>query len=863
MQASGRDSSRHHPSLSCAGVPDGCAEGNDYRVHVMHGDRSPLDVLGLLPQEPLRVDATTYSAVSLTGWRPFGLPITSSIDYDAAASRGTSHGLSVRRVSESHAALVNDLTKRNSSSLLTSSLQEFTDRGMLWSDFVVSGDDAHVEHQKHVTTANIEEKCVWTVPASARRCVLPGEGVGIAPTRPKNSTRAATLSDLQREFVSVSTTQGADNDAATVNVEDSNGGSVTCMKDVLNDAAFVMSSSSSSSSENSLLTERAAAPFPANNSERLDIARRRKRGVFGLFGTIGRGYFESFSRMFRRNQVLLEAFLERVLQSNQDLFPKEIDFIDFLRQGPRTPDEQFFMDPLISWPLHLLYEVSCFYVTAKLHGYHDTFETIRQQGGLFASGKGIFAALAVATSPTEEELVHHASRMYRATFFVGLVYSKMEKRLQMHLEKSLRRSFALLLVNISTISLQLLLDEVNKVGFGSGNCDGWCDRNKCCVIPMSKLEMTRIISTHSAIVCGHPLDLERLITILLCYAESTGVRLHMEYLLTTVPENSTFYNQRQHLEVLQMWKDNGVELEESKLQLTLYSPVDGQPWKGSSTCTLADCIASTATCSSQDLTYSLQHMRGGDVLLDFSCTTPCMSQLIAWTRRNITVLSEPADCVSISVFPSPRRSPEDGIIRETLARCARINTVLQNMKWEGKPYRACVLDLTTSFVDLGLLISSEEFLKTYSGVSYLKGSTTVRKFPGVSTTRYHQHELSADVRPNSGKDMAMNSHSDDLFCAAGGHSASAATGNIRHVIQPNEKFPFVVDIYQDSPVVRYYEMQSKGFLTRGAVEFTQRLSLCTGIAFPPHTLLMCPTVLALMELWDTYGFLRHNISDDE
>ncbi|KAF8281346.1 hypothetical protein TcBrA4_0090470 [Trypanosoma cruzi] len=860
MHASGRDGSRNHPSQSFAGVPDGCAESNDYRANFMHADRSPLEVMGQLPREPLRLDATNYSALSRTGWRPFGLPITSSIEYDAVASRGTSHGISVRRVSESHAALVNDLTKRNSSSLLTSSMQNLTDRGMLWSDLFAFGDDAQVEHQKHVTKVNIEGKCLWTAPFSARRCVLPGAEVAIVPARPKKFTRAATLSDLQREPATVSTTQGADNDAATTNFDDSNRGSVSCMRDVLNDAASVMSSFSS---ENSLLTQRVATPFSANISQRLDIARRRKRGVFALFGTIERGYFESFSRMFRRNQLLLEVFLESVLKSNQDLYPKEIDFLDFLRQGQRTPDEQFFMDPLISWPLHLLYEVSCFYVSAKLHGYHDTFETIRQQGGLFASGKGIFAALAVAMSPTEEELVHHASRMYRATFFVGLVYSKMEKRLQTHLENSPQRSFALLLVNISTISLQLLLDEVNKVSFGSGNCDGCCDRNKCCVIPMSKLEMTRIISSHSAIVCGHPLDLERLSTVLVCYAESTGVRVHMEYLLTTVPENSTFYNQWQHLELLQMWKDNGVELEDSKLQLTLYSPVDGQPWKNSSKCTLADCIASTTTCSSQDLTYSLQHMRGGDVLLDFSGATPCMSQLIAWTRRNITVLSEPADCVSINVFPSPRRSPEDGIIRETLARCARINTVLQNMKWEGKPYRACVLDLTTSFVDLGLLISSEEFLKTYSGVSYLRGSTTVRKLSGVSTTRYHQHELSVDVRSNSGKDMAMNSHDDDLFCAAGGHSASAATGTIRHVIQPNEKLPFVVDIYQDSPVVRYYEMQSKGFLTRGAVEFTQRLSLCTGIAFPPHTLLMCPTVLALMELWDTYGFLRRKISDDE
>ncbi|ESL06639.1 hypothetical protein TRSC58_05684 [Trypanosoma rangeli SC58] len=857
------DNPDHHPSEDHARMPCGSAGDSDYRDQVMYGDPTSLDLTGLPLRGSLRADANACAADSSSWWGLFGLPTTSSTPSGAASCHVMSRGPSVRRAAESHTAIVTDFSNSVPCPLLTAGVRESTVGEPPLSDVAGLGNDVEASYRKQLAATNAEEKLDSAVPAHVGRCASPGVSVGRASSRPLQSTAPdAVLSALQSESVKASSMKSAGHDASKLSIGDSHDENFLCLHDVLKGSALAMSSPSA---EEVLQPQRTAPVFPAEDAQRTDVSRHRKHGLFGLFGLFGtmdRGYFEAFIGMFRRNQILLEGFLERVLQSKPDLYIAEIGILDILRLKQGAPDDQFFTDPLISWPTHVLYEVSCFYVTAKKRGYHNIFEAMRRQGGVFASGKGLFAALAVAMSPTEEELVHHTTQMCQAACIVGLVYSKLEKQLQVQVKKCALRSFSLLLANISTISLQLLLDEVNKLDFGSKGRDGGCGDNTSHCIPMSRLELVRIISSHSAIVCGHPLDLERLSTLLLRYADATGVLVQMEYLMTTVPENSPFYNTWQHLELLQLWKESGVELDAAKLQLTLYSPVDGQPWNKFTTCALSNRVAVAVTYALQDLTCSLQHMRSGDVLLDLSAAAPCMSQLIVWTRKNITMLLQPADCVSNCIFPSPRRSPEDGVLCSTLAGCARVNTIMQSMQWEGKPRQARVLDLTMNFVDLGLLVSAEEPSKA-SADSQWNGRTSERKFTCASTTRSPQHGTLTNVLLRPGEHTALSAKNDALFSALGGSSAADAAMPNHYIALPHEKLPGALDIYYESPVIRYYEMQCNCFLTRGAVEFTHRLSLCTGIALPPHTLLMCPTLLSLMELLDTYAFLRHKTRDED
>ncbi|RNF08085.1 hypothetical protein TraAM80_02997 [Trypanosoma rangeli] len=863
MHACERDDPDHHPNEDRAPMSCGPAGSSDYRGQAMYGDPTSLDMMGLLPRGSLRADANACAADSSSGWRLFGLPIASSTLSGTASCHEMLRGPSVQRATESHTAIVTDFSNSVPCPLLTASVHEMTVGEPPLSDVTVLGDDVKASYWKQLAATNAEEKLDSTVSAHVAPCASPGVNVGRAPSQPPQSTAPeAVLSVLQCESVKASSMKSVEHDASKLSISDSHEENFLCLHDVLKGSALAMSSPSAEE----VLQPQRTAPVPSTKAtQRMDISRHRKHGLFGLFGLFGtmdRGYFEAFIRVFRRNQILLEGFLERVLQSKPDLYIAEIGILDILRLEQGAPDDQFFMDPLISWPTHVLYKVSCFYVTAKKCGYHNTFEAMRRQGGVFASGKGLFAALAVAMSPTEEELIHHTAQMCQAACIVGLVYSKFEKQLHVQVKQCALRSFSLVLANISTISLQLLLDEVNTLNFRPKSRDGGCGDNTSHGIPMSRLVLARVISSHSAIVCGHPLDLERLSTLLLRYADATGVLVQMEYLLTTVPENSPFYNTWQHLELLQLWKESAVELDAAKLQLTLYSPVDGQPWNEFTTCALADRVAVAVTYALQDLTCSLQHMRSGDVLLDFSAAAPCMSQLIAWTRKNITMLLQPADCVSSCIFPSPRRSPEDGVLCSTLAGCARINTIMQSMQWEGKPRQARVLDLTMNFVDLGLLVSAEELSKASAG-PHLKCRAGERKLPRTSTIRSPQRGTLMDVVLGPGEDVELSAENDALFSALGVSSAAAAAMPKHYITLPHEKLPGVLDIYYESPAIRYYEMQCNCFLTRGAVEFTRRLSLCTGIALPPHTLLMCPTLLSLMELLDTYAFLRHKARYEE
>ncbi|CAD2222763.1 hypothetical protein AGDE_14459 [Angomonas deanei] len=79
-----------------------------------------------------------------------------------------------------------------------------------------------------------------------------------------------------------------------------------------------------------------------------------------------------------------------------------------------------------------------------------------------------------------------------------------------------------------------------------------------------------------------------------------------------------------------------------------------------------------------------------------------------------------------------------------------------------------------------------------------------------------------------------------------------------YVIQPNAHYQGVINVFQVSPLIHYYEMQFGSVLKEGAVLFALLLRKKTGMDFPPYTLLVCPTVFALLEMWDGFEFVKNS-----
>lgn len=65
----------------------------------------------------------------------------------------------------------------------------------------------------------------------------------------------------------------------------------------------------------------------------------------------------------------------------------------------------------------------------------------------------------------------------------------------------------------------------------------------------------------------------------------------------------------------------------------------------------------------------------------------------------------------------------------------------------------------------------------------------------------------------------------------------------------------MINVYQVSPLIKYYEMQFGCVMREDAIHFMSLLRAKTNIDFPLYALLMCPTVFALLELWDGYEFI--------
>ncbi|CAG9570265.1 conserved hypothetical protein [Leishmania major strain Friedlin] len=458
---------------------------------------------------------------------------------------------------------------------------------------------------------------------------------------------------------------------------------------------------------------------------------------------------------------------------------------------------EFFTDAVNSWPLHMLYLTCCFYVTACERGF-DALAAALCKGGIFCSGKGLFAALAVSMAQSEEDLIRSTACMYRAAFYTGVLMRKRHQHFETETRLTANGGFTLLVVNIPIITLRRLVARVNEgydvfasmrdiyKGSETERGNTWLNVNSNNTVvsagtaptprgrcggrlhspnsssahasaslpfarsmphyPHSVIEVSRVISNRSAVLCGHPLDMLRLDMILSRFADFNDVKIHKEYLPAGGPENSYFFNKHMAHELMGLWRARGVSFSLASVQLPVHSPVNGDLWAASlrvplgppvppnvSAATMASAYASNAilcsaappptagyrdewwmfnvaeaaTCSNQDLTYSLRYMQDGSVLLDFSTHAMRIGRLIAWTNKSVTVLAAPENRHESSAMPPPRRSPKDEAVRNTMKKLAIINNVLREVgdRTEQPPGALAnpSVELSTTFTELGLL----------------------------------------------------------------------------------------------------------------------------------------------------------------
>ncbi|CAD2222764.1 hypothetical protein AGDE_14458 [Angomonas deanei] len=395
-----------------------------------------------------------------------------------------------------------------------------------------------------------------------------------------------------------------------------------------------------------------------------DSAGKRVK-MFALFGMLERASrFAEFNALYAGYRRELEPFLHDVslclaelgTQPEQDATTAAATgtFIDNLLYLLKNPlenekiDESFYGDPINAWPAHMLYLICCFYVTATRCGFSQLQESIKESGGgLLAVGKGTLAALAVAMSGTRDELVYYTSLCFRAALHVGVVFKKRREEVAHGLQDSSNPNFALLLVNIPIFTLRQLVEEVNA---GRGVVLGTV------LQPHSEIEVSRVLSSRSAIVCGHPLDLARLDVVLARYADFNGVKIHKDYIPSPSPENSGYFNRRMVFDLLEYWNSISFFLDPACLKMNFYSPVDGEVW-GVDTMSNGNTfrlrVAEALTYRNHDLTYGLQHIHNGDVLVDFSTMSLSIGPLIAWTNKNIKILSLPRNRRERSALSTP------------------------------------------------------------------------------------------------------------------------------------------------------------------------------------------------------------------
>eukprot|EP01059_Diplonema_ambulator_P034790 TRINITY_DN797_c0_g1_i6.p1 TRINITY_DN797_c0_g1~~TRINITY_DN797_c0_g1_i6.p1 ORF type:complete len:650 (+),score=123.33 TRINITY_DN797_c0_g1_i6:160-1950(+) len=467
------------------------------------------------------------------------------------------------------------------------------------------------------------------------------------------------------------------------------------------------------------------------------------------------------------------------------------------------PADVYFKQSIVAWPITTLAQLTAYYIlcteTAKMFPWvvvRDCFHSF------LTFGKGMLAAVTAATASNKQDFIKQSKVALRASFWVGFSLQDNNDSLTPKIDH--RATYVLQVANIALPVLERIIDEVNKIP---------ADRN---TKTYSTLEMIRTLGPRSAFICGHPLDLLRCERTIQLYQQKSGTKPVRTYQPFDGPINSHYYCQRLPRDVVNAWRDDDIEFHANLLKVDVISPVTGKSLRESEG--LSGDLAFALTMDHHNLLKFLPIIPVGANFIDLGpaysgrdlLSKALISQL---PNHRLKAVMHPNLQVVMADKVSPRRSTKRHIRQTTFLKCAIINellTVLGVLKKIDK----LTVELHTSWLELGLTKVAAPTTGTKAPMrSPPESPTGSPKFGGSITSPADKYDVLVDETTGAIKVLTSDEAAEEL------------------------------------------ELRTSVTLTPLAVQFTDTLSVTIGRSLPPTLLIMCPTVAALMEVWDVYDLL--------
>ncbi|KAJ9466259.1 hypothetical protein DIPPA_01063 [Diplonema papillatum] len=481
---------------------------------------------------------------------------------------------------------------------------------------------------------------------------------------------------------------------------------------------------------------------------------------------------------------------------------KIMQWIDGLTE---VPAEVYFCQSIVAWPITTLVQLTAFYVLCTVTIPDEwSWTDVRDSFHSFLTfGKGMLAATAAATASSKDDFVKHSKTALRASFWVGFSLQDNNETITPRLDS--QATFVLSISNIALPVLEKIVAHVNKIP---------ADRT---LKTYSTIEVNRIFGPRAAFVCGHPLDLLRIERMCQLYQQKSGTKPTKAYQSFDGPINSSYYCQRLPRDVLNAWRDDDIEFHAHHLKVDVISPVTGKSMRESEG--LSGELAFSLTMDHHNLLKFLPIVPVGNNFIDLGpgnskdvLSKALMSQL---PNHRLKTVMFPSYNIVTAEKVSPRRSTKRYIRKCTFQKCAIINELLHYLSVLKRVDKSTV-ELSTSWLELGLTK-----VATPHGSKNAQAPKTPTGSP-CSSPKF------------------------------GGSAASPA----------HDKYDVVVDestgaikVLTSDEAAEELELRTSVTLTALAVQFTDALSSVINRAMPPTLLIMCPTVAAVMEVWDVYDLL--------
>lgn len=301
----------------------------------------------------------------------------------------------------------------------------------------------------------------------------------------------------------------------------------------------------------------------------------------------------------------VESELHRIVEPlNVKLAHGVTSVLSSLRKASGSSDA-FFTCNIVSWPAEVLL-IICQYYNACVED-RAIADKLRSAAGIFTSGKGVLAAMAISTATDFSDLPRTTAKMFLAAFFVGMQHHTYLSRYK---EKYVG-SFSLIIAGLPLLVTFFLLRKVN---LGS-------TLRSVVYFPLAPLEVTCVFSNRTYVVSGHPVDISRLKVIL--------KRMYFEgghFSVDDLPEHGalhhSYLNRGVYYDLQRLWAANKVNLESDPLRVPIYSPATGRAWTAGSRPqrfgTLQQEIAFTLTCAPHNVSKTMGSvLRRSDRLIMF------------------------------------------------------------------------------------------------------------------------------------------------------------------------------------------------------------------------------------------------------